>query len=231
MAGIVAEAGLRLRPHAKTHKSPEIALEQMARGAVGACCQKVSEAEILVRGGVDDVLVSNEVVGRRKLDRLAALAREARVAVCVDDRQNVDDVAAAAARMDVRLDVLRILGLRAGEAHIIRNAGGIVTDDVIRSLCLSQRLLGTREVILVHHTGCGLQMLDEHRFLAELEAEVGIRPSWALDAFADPYEDVVESMRRLRSSPFLLYKSHMRGFVYDVADGNLHEAQASNRAS
>ena len=138
---------------------------------------------------------------------------------------------AVVACMDTRIDVLGLLGLRAGEAHIIRNAGGVVTDDVIRSLCLSQRLLGTREVILVHHTGCGLQMLDEHRFLAELEAEVGIRPSWALDAFADPYEDVVESMRRLRSSPFLLYKSHMRGFVYDVADGNLHEAQASNRAS
>lgn len=133
---------------------------------------------------------------------------------------------AVVACMDARLDVLRILGLRAGEAHVIRNAGGVVTDDVIRSLCLSQRLLGTREVVLVHHTGCGLQRLDEHRFLSELEAETGMKPSWPLGAFADPYDDVVESMRRLRSSVFLPHRDHIRGFVYDVADGKLHEAGA-----
>ena len=132
---------------------------------------------------------------------------------------------AVVACMDARLDVPRILGLRAGEAHVIRNAGGVVTDDVIRSLCLSQRLLDTREVVLVHHTGCGLQLLDEHQFLSELEAETGVRPSWPLDAFADPYEDVAESIRRLRSSPFLPHKDHIRGFVYDVADGRLHEAK------
>lgn len=131
---------------------------------------------------------------------------------------------AVVACMDARLDVFRMLGLHAGEAHVIRNAGGVVTDDVIRSLCLSQRLLGTREVVLVHHTGCGLQRLDEQRFLSELEAETGIRPSWPLEAFADPYDDVIESMRRLRSSPFLPHKDHSRGFVYDVADGKLHEA-------
>ena len=133
---------------------------------------------------------------------------------------------AVVACMDARLDVLRILGLHAGEAHVIRNAGGVVTDDVIRSLCLSQRLLGTREVVLVHHTGCGLQLLDEHRFLSELEAETGIRPSWPLEVFADPDHDVVESMRRLSSSPFLPHKDHIRGFVYDVADGKLHEVGA-----
>ena len=133
---------------------------------------------------------------------------------------------AVVACMDARLDVLRILGLHAGEAHVIRNAGGVVTDDVIRSLCLSQRLLGTREVVLVHHTGCGLQRLDEQRFLSEIEAETGIRPSWPLEAFTDPYCNVAESMRRLHSSPFLPCKDHIRGFVYDVADGKLHEVGA-----
>ena len=133
---------------------------------------------------------------------------------------------AVVACMDARIDLPRILGLRVGEAHIIRNAGGVVTDDVIRSLCLSQRLLDTREVVLVHHTGCGLQLLDEHRFLSELEAETGIRPSWPLETFADPYDDVAESMRRLRSSPFLPCKDHIRGFVYEVTDGKLHEVGA-----
>ena len=130
---------------------------------------------------------------------------------------------AVVACMDTRIDVLRILGLSTGEAHIIRNAGGVVTDDVIRSLCLSQRLLGTREVVLVHHTGCGLQSLDEQQFLSELESETGTRPSWPVGAFENPYDDVAESIRRLRSSPFLPHKDHIRGFVYDVADGRLTE--------
>lgn len=132
---------------------------------------------------------------------------------------------AVVACMDARIDVLGILGLRAGEAHIIRNAGGVVTDDVIRSLCLSQRLLGTREVVLVHHTGCGLQLLDEQRFLSELESEAGTRPSWSLEAFPDPYGDVTESMRRLHATPFLPSKDHIRGFVYDVSSGRLTEVE------
>ena len=132
---------------------------------------------------------------------------------------------AVVACMDARLDVPRILGLRAGEAHIIRNAGGVITDDVIRSLCLSQRLLGTREVVLVHHTGCGLQQLDEDRFMARLEIEAGVRPPWSLEVFADPRDDVVESVRRLRASPFLSHKDHIAGFVYDVADGKLHKVE------
>ena len=132
---------------------------------------------------------------------------------------------AVIACMDARLDTLRILGLRPGEAHVIRNAGGVITDDVIRSLCLSQRLLGTREVVLVHHTDCGLQHLDEDRFVARLEAETGVRPPWPLEAFADPHDDVVESIRRLRATPFLSHKDHIAGFVYDVADGKLHEVQ------
>ena len=132
---------------------------------------------------------------------------------------------AVVACMDARLDTLRILGLSPGEAHVIRNAGGVITDDVIRSLCLSQRLLGTREVVLVHHTECGLQQLDEDRFMARLEAEAGVRPSWSLEAFADPHDDVVESIRRLRATPFLPRKDHIAGFVYDVADGKLHEVE------
>lgn len=132
---------------------------------------------------------------------------------------------AVVACMDARLDTLRILGLRAGEAHVIRNAGGVIADDVIRSLCLSQRLLGTREVVLVHHTGCGLQQLDEDRFMARLEAETGVRPPWPLEAFADPHDDIVESIRRLRATPFLPHRDHIAGFVYDVADGKLHEVE------
>lgn len=130
---------------------------------------------------------------------------------------------AVIACMDTRLDIGGILGLRTGEAHIIRNAGGVVTDDTIRSLCLSQRALGTREVILVHHTDCGLQSIVEDRFLDELEAETGARPSWPLETFSDPYTDVAESIRRLRATPFLPCKDHISGFVYDVADGRLHE--------
>lgn len=125
--------------------------------------------------------------------------------------------------MDSRMDVFQILGLEHGDAHIIRNAGGVVTDDVIRSLVLSQRQLGTREIILVHHTNCGLQAINEAEFKAELEAEVGIKPWWALECFSDPYTDTRQSINRLQHSPFVPFKDHIRGFVYDVADGRLHE--------
>ncbi len=125
--------------------------------------------------------------------------------------------------MDSRIDTFKILGLGNGEAHIIRNAGGVITDDVIRSLCLSQRLLGTREVILVHHTDCGLQKVDENEFRRELEEELGVKPWWSLEAFSDPYRDVAQSMQRLAMTPFLPHKEHIRGFVYDVTDGLLHE--------
>ncbi|MEL7155082.1 MAG: carbonic anhydrase [Actinomycetota bacterium] len=125
--------------------------------------------------------------------------------------------------MDSRIDTFKILGLGNGEAHIIRNAGGVITDDVIRSLCLSQRFLGTREVILVHHTDCGLQKVTEDAFRQELEDELGIKPSWALEAFTDPVRDVSQSMQRLSSTPFLKHKDSIRGFVYDVTDGRLRE--------
>lgn len=127
--------------------------------------------------------------------------------------------------MDSRMDIFKILGLGNGEAHIIRNGGGVITDDVIRSLCLSQRLLGTREVVLLHHTDCGLQKLRPTEFLAELEAELGVKPSWALESFDDPYADVRQSMQRLHLSPFVLHKDHIRGFVYDVTDGLIREVE------
>ncbi len=130
---------------------------------------------------------------------------------------------AVVACMDSRMDTFKILGLANGEAHILRNAGGVITDDMIRSLCLSQRKLGTREIILLHHTDCGLQKVDEASFKAELEAEVGVQPRWALDNFSDPYDDVRQSIQRLRSTPFLPHKDHISGFVYDVDDGLLRE--------
>jgi carbonic anhydrase len=131
---------------------------------------------------------------------------------------------AIVACMDSRMNIFEMLGLAHGDAHIIRNAGGVVTDDVIRSLVLSQRLLGTREIILIHHTNCGLQTITEDAFKAELEAECGIKPGWALECFTDPYADVRQSINRLHHSPFVSYKDHIRGFVYDVADGKLREA-------
>jgi len=130
---------------------------------------------------------------------------------------------AVVACMDSRMDMFRILGLDHGEAHVIRNAGGVITDDVIRSLCLSQRYLDTREIILVHHTDCGLQKVGEDEFKAELEAEIGVKPWWALESFSDPYADVRQSLQRLWMTPFVKYKEHIRGFVYDVGDGRLHE--------
>jgi len=132
--------------------------------------------------------------------------------------------------MDSRMDTFEILGLRHGEAHIIRNAGGVITDDVIRSLCLSQRFLGTREIVLLHHTDCGLMRVTEDSFKAELEAEIGIKPWWALESFSDPHADVLQSMRRLHATPFITHKQHIRGFVYNVETGLLEEVEDNNKA-
>ncbi|GAA4814602.1 carbonic anhydrase [Streptomyces ziwulingensis] len=129
---------------------------------------------------------------------------------------------AVVACMDARLDVNAVLGLANGEAHTIRNAGGAVTDDVIRSLTISQRKLGTRGVVLVHHTGCGMETLTEE-FRSELETEVGQRPAWAVESFRDVDQDVRASLRRVRTSPFLLHTDDVRGFVYDVKTGLLRE--------
>jgi carbonic anhydrase len=131
---------------------------------------------------------------------------------------------AVVACMDSRMDIFKMLGLAHGDAHIIRNAGGVVTDDVIRSLVLSQRLLGTREIILLHHTDCGMQRLVGDTLKDDIEAETGIRPGWATESFKDPYQNVRQSIRRLQVSPFIQHKEHIRGFVYRVEDGHLDEA-------
>ncbi|GAA2961573.1 carbonic anhydrase [Streptomyces enissocaesilis] len=129
---------------------------------------------------------------------------------------------AVVACMDARLDLHGALGLELGDCHTIRNAGGVVTDDVIRSLTISQRALGTRSVILVHHTNCGLESLTED-FRHELEAEVGQRPSWAVESFRDVEQDVRQSMQRVRTSPFLPHTDDVRGFVFEVSTGLLRE--------
>jgi carbonic anhydrase len=129
---------------------------------------------------------------------------------------------AIVACMDARLDLHAALGLELGDCHTIRNAGGVVTDDVIRSLTISQRALGTRSVVLIHHSGCGLLHLTED-FRAELEHEVGVKPSWAVESFTDLDQDVRQSMARVRTSPFLPHTDDVRGFVFDVTTGLLRE--------
>jgi carbonic anhydrase len=118
--------------------------------------------------------------------------------------------------MDSRLDVFAALGLSDGEAHILRNAGGVITDDVIRSLAVSQRRLGTREVMLIHHTNCGMQSLTDDGFRAELLKDTGVAPAFAIESFADVDADVRQSVLRVRRSPFLPHREVVRGFVYDV---------------
>jgi carbonic anhydrase len=130
---------------------------------------------------------------------------------------------AVIACMDARLNVYDILGLQPGEAHVIRNAGGVVTDDEIRSLAISQRLLGTREIILIHHTECGMLTFTDDGFKGDIERETGIKPSWAAEAFADLDEDVRQSIARIKTSPFVPHLESVRGFVFDVATGKLNE--------
>jgi carbonic anhydrase len=125
--------------------------------------------------------------------------------------------------MDSRLDVFGALGLDGGEAHIIRNAGGVVTDDVIRSLAISQRKLGTREIMLIHHTDCGMQLLTDAGFRAELQADAGVAPPFAIESFTDLDADVRQSLVRVRHSPFLPHRDAVRGFVYDVDTSRLRE--------
>jgi len=125
--------------------------------------------------------------------------------------------------MDARIRVFEIFGLIQGEAHILRNAGGVVTDDVIRSLALSQRKLGTREVLIVQHTNCGLSLVTEDDFKDELEAATGLRPTWAVEAFREVSDSVRRSMQRVKRSDFLLHVDSVRGFVYDVQTGVLTE--------
>src|SRR5438128_9786956 len=128
--------------------------------------------------------------------------------------------------MDARLHVSKILGLKEGDAHVFRNAGGVVTNDAIRSLTISQRLLGTREIILIHHTDCGMLTFKDDEVKAAIEADTGVRPPFALEAFADADKDVLQSMARIASSPFIPHKDQVRGFVYDVSAGRLREVSA-----
>ena len=130
---------------------------------------------------------------------------------------------AVIACMDARLDPRALLGLADGDAHIIRNAGGVVTDDEIRSLAISQRLLGTEEIVLIHHTDCGMLNFTDDEFKRAVQDEVGISPAWAVEAFTDLDEDVRQSIRRITWSPFIPRKDSVRGFVYDVHTGALRE--------
>jgi carbonic anhydrase len=125
--------------------------------------------------------------------------------------------------MDARLNVYAILGLAEGESHVIRNAGGVVTQDEIRSLAISQRLLGTEEIILIHHTDCGMLTFTDDGFKDAVQAETGIRPSWAAEAFPDLDADVRQSIARIEADPFIVHKDRVRGFVFDVATGELNE--------
>jgi len=132
---------------------------------------------------------------------------------------------AVVACMDARLDVYRILGLQDGQAHVIRNAGGVVTDDEIRSLTISQRLLGTTSVVLIHHTDCGMLTFTDDQFKASIQEEIGIKPEWAAEAFPDLDDDVRQSIARIKASPFIPHKDDVRGFVFDVGTGRLREVK------
>jgi carbonic anhydrase len=133
---------------------------------------------------------------------------------------------AVLACMDARLDPARALGLEEGDAHVIRNAGGVATPDAIRSLAISQRLLGTREIVLIHHTDCGMLTFSDDEFRQGIEAETGQRPEWAAEAFSDVEQDVRQSMQRIRTSPYIPHRDQVRGFVYHVETGELHEVAA-----
>jgi carbonic anhydrase len=127
--------------------------------------------------------------------------------------------------MDSRLDVFAALGLKDGQAHVLRNAGGVITDDVIRSLAISQRRLGTEEIALIHHTDCGLQLITDDGFRAELQEATGMAPSFAIESFTDVDADVRQSIARVRHSPFLLHRDRVYGFVYDVDTGLLRQIE------
>ena len=163
----------------------------------------------------DDLLANNEAYVARFADHGLQLAPKRHLAVV--------------ACMDSRMDIFEMLGLQHGDAHIIRNAGGVVTDDVVRSLVVSQRLLNTQEIVLIHHTDCGLQKVSEDEFKRQIESECGIKPWWALETFGDPFTDVRQSMARLHHSPFVAHKDNIRGFVYDVETGALNEVEPDPR--
>jgi carbonic anhydrase len=159
--------------------------------------------------GTDDLLINNERYAAEFAKGHLGMppARQVAVVAC----------------MDARLDPARMLGLEEGDAHVIRNAGGVVTEDAIRSLALSQRLLGTNEIILVHHTDCGMLTFSDDDVKDQIERDTGIRPPFALESFTDIDADMRQSMARIAASPFLPNKTSVRGFVYDVKTGRLRE--------
>jgi carbonic anhydrase len=130
---------------------------------------------------------------------------------------------AVVACMDARLDVHKILGLEEGDAHVIRNAGGVITDDEVRSLAISQRLLGTREIILIHHTDCGMLTFSDDELKAQIQDDVGMKPHFSLESFSDLEEDVRQSIRRIQANPFIPHTESVRGFIYEVETGRLRE--------
>ncbi len=157
----------------------------------------------------DDLLANNEAyaAGFDKGELPGPPARKVAVVAC----------------MDARLNVWGALGLTEGEAHVIRNAGGVVTDDTIRSLAISQRLLATEEIILIHHTGCGMLTFTDDEFRNSIEQEVGIKPQWAAESFSDLEGDVRQSIERIKASPFIPRKDSVRGFIYEVETGRIRE--------
>jgi carbonic anhydrase len=134
---------------------------------------------------------------------------------------------AVVACMDARLETGVLLGLMEGDAHVIRNAGGVASDDVIRSLTISQRLLGTREIMLIHHTDCGMLTFTDDDLKQQILEETGLKPQFAMEAFADLDADVLQSIARIKASPYIPHKDQVRGFVYDVATGKLREVTGS----
>ena len=135
---------------------------------------------------------------------------------------------AIVACMDARVNPQGLLGLSEGDAHVIRNAGGVITEDGVRSLVISQRLLGTREIMLIHHTDCGMLTFTDDEFKAQIEADTGLRPGWAAESFRDPAADVKQSLARIQANPFILHKDQVRGFVYSVTDGSLTETPGAS---
>ena len=164
-------------------------------------------------GAIDDLVANNGTFAKALPSRHLDVRPSRRLAVV--------------ACMDSRLDVFAALGLRDGEAHVLRNAGGVITDDVIRSLAVSQRRLGTREVMLIHHTDCGMQALSDDGFRAELQEATGIAPAFAIESFSDLDADVRQSILRVRRSVFLPHRDRVRGFVYDVDSHRLREIEVT----
>jgi carbonic anhydrase len=166
---------------------------------------------------IDELLDKNEAVATSLAPKHLAVEPSRRLAIVTC--------------MDSRLDVFAALGLGDGEAHVLRNAGGVITDDVIRSLAISQRRLGTREVMLIHHTDCGMQKLTDDEFRAELREATGIAPAFAIESFTDVDADVRQSILRVRRSPFIPHRDRVRGFVYDVDTHRLREVEVAAPAA